>query len=114
MAENKPLQQLANAQVTPSVLRVALTQLVKYGGLKALGAIVASRKGVFGLLAIVIGYYFLLGRLPDDAPPEVVTGMGEIFGVLVGAISAFFIGGTALEDGMAKRANAPTGGNAPK
>ena len=82
----------------------ALSQVLRYGGLKALGAIMSSRKGIFGLVGIALSYYLLLGRLPEDAAPELVTQMGEVFGMLVGVISGLFIGGTALEDALSKGA----------
>jgi hypothetical protein len=81
---------------------------MKYGGLKALGNILASRKGVFGILAILVSYFLLLGRLPDDAPEELIAKMAEVFGLVVAAVSALFIGGTALEDGLKKKALPPT------
>ena len=82
---------------------VALKQLSKYGGLKALGNILASRKGIFGILAIVASYVLLLGRLPDDAPADVVAHMADIFGYIIATVAALFIGGTALEDYGAKK-----------
>ena len=82
----------------------AVSQIVRYGGLKALGAIMSSRKGIFGLIAMALSYYLLLGRLPEDAAPALVGQMGEVFGMLVGVISGLFIGGTALEDGLSKAA----------
>ena len=82
----------------------ALQQLMRYGGVKALGAILSSRKGVFGLIVIGLSYYLLLGRLPVDAPPEVVSKMGEIFGLIAGVVGGLFIGGTALEDALSKGA----------
>jgi hypothetical protein len=101
MAYELKEQELVKLPQTP-LTRVALEQLAKYGGLRALGAIMASRKGIFGIIAIAVSYFLVLGRLPEDAPPELVSRMGEIFGYLVGAISAFFIAGTALEDAAAK------------
>jgi len=80
----------------------AVSQVMRYGGLKALGAIMSSRKGIFGLVAMALSYYLLLGRLPEDATPELVGQMGEVFGMLVGVISGLFIGGTALEDAVSK------------
>jgi hypothetical protein len=81
----------------------AIEQLTKYGGLKALGNIFASRKGVFGILAIIGAYVGLLGVLPADADPDIVKHMSEIFGNVVAIVSALFIGGTALEDYGQKR-----------
>jgi len=82
----------------------AVEQLAKYGGLKSLGNIFASRKGVFAILAVVASYFMLLGRLPEGEDPEIVNNMAEIFGMVVATVSAMFIGGTALEDGLKKRA----------
>jgi len=82
----------------------ALQQILRYGGLKSVGAILSSRKGVFGILAIGLSYWLLLGRLPADASAELVAQMGEVFGLLVGVVSALFIGGTALEDALSKGA----------
>jgi len=90
---------------------VVVEVLKKYGGIKALGAILSSRKGIFGLLALGFSYYLLLGRLPADAPEDVLVKMSEIFGMLVGVISGLFIGGTALEDSLKKGA---TNTNSPK
>ena len=84
----------------------AVGAFVKYGGIRALGAILSSRKGIFGLIAIGASYWFLLGRLPEDAPVELVTNMAEIFGIVVSAVAGLFIGGTALEDAAAKRSSA--------
>jgi hypothetical protein len=98
MAEAKVLNTLVPHKET------ALSQVLRYGGLKALGAIMSSRKGIFGLVGIALSYYLLLGRLPEDAAPELVTQMGEVFGMLVGVISGLFIGGTALEDALSKGA----------
>lgn len=91
-------------QAVTSHKETALSQLMRYGGLKALGAIMSSRKGIFGIVGIVLSYYLLLGRLPEDAPVELVSQMGEVFGMLVGVISGLFIGGTALEDALSKGA----------
>lgn len=97
--ERKPLQLPTLAHKD-----TAFQQILRYGGLKAVGAIMSSRKGVFGILAIGLSYWLLLGRLPEDASAELVTQMGEVFGTLVGVISGLFIGGTALEDALSKGA----------
>lgn len=94
-----------------AAMNVVLEVLKKYGGIKALGAILSSRKGIFGILAIGLSYYLLIGRLPADAPEDVLVKMSEIFGMLVGVISGLFIGGTALEDSLKKGATAT---NSPK
>jgi hypothetical protein len=82
---------------------------VKYSGIQSIGNILASRKGIFGIVAIGLAYWLLLGRLPAEAPPELVAEMGEIFGLIVGVIAGLFIGGTALEDALKKgtRASGP-------
>jgi hypothetical protein len=74
-------------------------------GAKALGGIISSRKGVFGIIAIVISYIVTLGMLPADASPEVVAQMTNTFVWIVGAISALYMGGTAMEDAAEKKAN---------
>lgn len=110
MAEEKRgAEKLGVVGVGASTVHVALSQLTKYGGLQALGAIMSSRKGIFGILAIVVSYWMLLGRLPVDAPAELVARMGEVFGWIVCGVSGMFIGGTALEDGLSKKAKASQG-----
>ena len=76
----------------------AFQQLLRYGGIKTIGNLLASRKGVFGALVIGLTYWLLLGRLPADAAPELVGQMGEVFGMIVGTVAVVVIGGTALED----------------
>jgi len=85
-------------------VKLVVDAITKYGGVKALGAILSSRKGVFGIVTIGLCWYLLLGRLPADAPEDVLVKMSEIFGMLVGVISGLFIGGTALEDALKKGA----------
>jgi len=97
-------------EVVMSQVKVVVAAVTKYGGLKALGAILSSRKGVFGIVAIGLCWYLLLGRLAADVPEDVLVKMSEIFGMLVGVISGLFIGGTALEDSLkkgAKNTNSP-------
>ena len=103
MAGEKPVVKLLQTTLLPHK-ETALSQVLRYGGVKAVGAILSSRKGVFGLLGIALSYYLLLGRLPIDAAPELVAQMGEVFGTLVGVIAGLFIGGTALEDALSKGA----------
>lgn len=85
-----------------SFISKALEQIAKHGGLKALGAILASRKGIFGILIVVASYFGLLGRLPENTDPAIVENMAEVFGLVLGTVSVMFIGGTAFEDGMEK------------
>lgn len=76
----------------------AWQQILRYGGIKTIGNLLASRKGVFGMIAIALSYWLLLGRLPAEAAPELVAQMGEVFGMIVGVVVVAVIGGTALED----------------
>ena len=76
----------------------ALQQILRYGGIKTVGNLLASRKGVFGLIAIALSYWLLLGKLPAEAAPELIAQMGEVFGMIVADVVATVIGGTALED----------------
>ncbi len=76
----------------------AFQQILRYGGIKTIGNLLASRKGVFGLIAIALSYWLLLGKLPADAAPELIGQMGEVFGMIVGTVVVVVIGGTALED----------------
>jgi len=97
---------MGESKTTGVKATIIMQAIAKFGGLKALGGIMSSRKGIFGLLAIGISYWLLLGRLPVDAAPEVVASMGQLFVTLVGAVSALYIGGTALEDGLEKKGRA--------
>ena len=81
-----------------------LAKLSAYGGVDALKAIITSRKGVFGVLGLVLGYYVLIGRLPADAPAEAIDKAADLYTWLVAIVSALYMGGTALEDALAKGA----------
>lgn len=101
--EKKPAQyawQVAATRV-PSTFQT----VVRLIGAKALGNIMSSRKGVFGLIAIAVSYIALIGALPADAPAEVVSQMTNTFVWIVGAIAALYMGGTAIEDAAEKKAN---------
>lgn len=94
-------------QVSMTKLPSTFSTVVRIVGAKALGNIMASRKGVFGILAIVISYIVLIGMLPADAPQQLVTEMTNTFVWLVGAIAALYMGGTAFEDAAEKKAKPP-------
>ncbi|KKK92868.1 hypothetical protein LCGC14_2698610 [marine sediment metagenome] len=82
----------------------AWQQLLRYGGIKTVGNLLASRKGVFGFIAIALSYWLLLGRLPAEAAPELIAQMGEVFGMIVAVVVATVVGGTALEDALKRGA----------
>lgn len=92
-------------QVTATRIPSAFQTVIRLVGAKALGNIMSSRKGVFGIIAIVISYIATLGLLPVDAPPDVVAQMANTFVWVVGGIAALFMGGTAIEDAAEKKAN---------
>ena len=56
----------------------AFQQILRYGGIKTIGNLLASRKGVFGMIVIGLSYWLLLGRLPAEAPLDMVAQMGEV------------------------------------
>ena len=91
------------AGITLSKAVTAVQLIVKYAGLKSVGAILSSRKGVCGIAAIGLSYWLLLGRLPDGTSTELVAQMSETFGTIVSVVAALFIGGTALEDAFKQR-----------
>ena len=83
---------------------LAVSKFMKYAGMQSVGAILSSRKGVYGIATIAIAYFVLLGRLPADASEALVTQHATIFGWVTGIVAALFIGGTALEDAVTKYA----------
>lgn len=98
MADSKLLQ-----PVVPHYDTI-VQKITSYVGLNSVKNILTSRKGVFGIVALALGYYVLLGRLPADTPAAQVDSAAELFGWMVSIVSALYMGGTALEDALSKGA----------
>jgi len=98
MAELKLLQPLVSNYET------VVQKITAYAGLNSLKNILTSRKGVFGIVALAIGYYVLLGRLPADTSAAQIDKASEMFGWMVSVVAALYMGGTALEDALSKGA----------
>ena len=79
-----------------------LSKIIGAVGIKSIGNVLKSRKGIVCAGAAAVGYYALLGRLPDDASPELVNQMADKFVLLVEILTGLFVTGTALEDSAGK------------
>ena len=91
-------------QQTLTTLPSTFSTVMKVVGVKALGNIMASRKGMFGLVAIAISYIALFTTLPAGAPAELVAQSTNTFVWIVSGIAALYMGGTAVEDAAEKHA----------